>query len=214
MLAEAVKRLRREREGVLAEDQKPVMADVRHPGLGILRHHDTGRDVGAAVLGAVGRDRPAPDIDLVAGDDLVLARGLARRDGRRDRVVEPGEDLVEDRVLLGLEGEQRLAARGIDAGDQRIVGPVLVEHDGGTLPHIALFHRLADIIERDRPIDVDELAVLAQHVEKLAKVLVRHRAPSAVARLTTNDVYLHLERKRRSFLRGRKRGPAPSLPPW
>jgi hypothetical protein len=92
-------------------------------------------------------------------------------------VVEAGEHLVEDHLLLGLEGEQCLAAGGIDAGDQRIVGAVLVEHDGGALPHVALLHRLADVAQRYRPVDVDKLAMLAQHVEELAEVLVRHRGP-------------------------------------
>src|SRR5262245_7835767 len=115
MLAEAVERLRRERAGVLAEDEKAVVADVGHAGFGILRYDDTWRDVSAAVLGAVGRDRPAPNVDVVARDHLVLARRLPGDDRRRDRVVEPAQHLVEDRVLVGLEGEQRLATRGIDA---------------------------------------------------------------------------------------------------
>ena len=103
---------------------------------------------------------------------------LPREGRRRDRVVEPGEDLVEDRVLVRLEREQRLAAGGIDAGDQRIIGAVLGEHDGGTLPHIALLHRLADIVQRHRPVDIDEFAVLPEHIEELAKVLVRQGVSS------------------------------------
>ena len=98
-----------------------------------------------------------------------------------DRVVESGHDLVEDGILVGLEGEQGLAARGVDAGNQRVIGPVLVEHDGGALPHVALLHRLADIVQRDRPIDIDEFPMLAQHIEELAKVLIRHRGLSEVA---------------------------------
>ena len=40
---------------------------------------------------------------------------------------------------------------------------------------IGLFQRLADIGEcRNRPVDVDQLALLAQHVEELAKILVWH----------------------------------------
>src|SRR4029453_18596217 len=86
--------------------------------------------------------------------------------------------------------------------DRGLVRAVLVEHDGGALAHIALLHRLADVVKRHRPVDVDELAVLAQHVEELAEVLVRHRSPSAVTWLALRDVYLHLARKRRSFAPG------------
>src|SRR5262249_20635966 len=111
----------------------------------------------------------------------------------------PGQDLVEDRVLVGLEREQRLAAGGIDAGHQRVVGAVLVEHEGRALAHVALLHRLADICQCDRAVDVEELAVLAQHVEELAKILIRHRRLPAGARKSSTDVYLHLRRKRRSL---------------
>ena len=67
-----------------------------------------------------------------------------------------------------------LLAGRIDAGDQRIIGAVVVEHDGRSVAHVALLHGLADVVEFDRPIDVDQLAVLAQHVEELAEVLKRH----------------------------------------
>jgi len=53
-----------------------------------------------------------------------------------------------------------------------LVRAVLVEHDGRTLAHIALLHRLPDFVECHRPVDVDELVVLAQHGEELAEVLV------------------------------------------
>src|SRR5262245_30897756 len=42
----------------------------------------------------------------------------------------------------------------------------------GPLAHIALLHRLPDVVEGHRPVDVDEFVVLAQHVEELAEVLV------------------------------------------
>jgi hypothetical protein len=51
------------------------------------------------------------------------------------------------------------------------------------LAHIALLHRLADVVERDRPVDVDELAVLAQHVEEPAEVLVRQEVSSKLGGL-------------------------------
>jgi hypothetical protein len=57
------------------------------------------------------------------------------------------------------------------------------EHDGGSLPHIALLHRLADVVQRHWPIDVDELAVLSEHIEELAKVLVRQDVSSELVRL-------------------------------
>ena len=93
---------------------------------------------------------------------------------RRDRVVEAVQHLVEDRGLVGLEGEQRLFSRRIDAGDQRIIGAVVVEHDGRAVADVSLLHRLADVVQGDRPIDVDQLAMLAQHIEELAEVLEGH----------------------------------------
>ena len=92
----------------------------------------------------------------------------------RDRIVEPVQNLVENCVLVRLEREQRLLAVRIDAGDERIIGAVVVEHDRRAIAHVALLHRLADVVQFDRPVDVDQLAVLAQHVEELAEVLKRH----------------------------------------
>ena len=74
ILAEAMERLRRERHRVLAENEKAIMADVRHAGLRILGDDDAGRDVGAAVLRAVLRHRKIADVDGVAFDDLFVAR--------------------------------------------------------------------------------------------------------------------------------------------
>ena len=129
ILAEAMERLRRERERVLAENEKAIVADVRHAGFRILRHHDAGRDVGPAVLRAVGRDRKAVDVDVVAGDDDLVAGRVAVDHPRRDRIVETVEHLLQDRLLVGLERQQRLVAIRIDAADQRKLGAVVVEHD-------------------------------------------------------------------------------------
>ncbi len=150
------------------------MPDIRHAGLRILGHHDAGRDVGAAVLRAVLRNREIADVDVVACDDLLLARRAVGSERRRDRVVEPVQDLVEDRFVIRLECQQRLLACRIDAGDQRIVGAVVIEHDRRPVAHVALLHGLADIVQCDRPVDVDQFAMLAQHVEKLTEVLERH----------------------------------------
>src|SRR4029079_587024 len=148
--------------------------------------------------------------------------------------------LSEERVLYSVDREQRLAARGIDAGDQRVIGAVLGEHDGGTLTHVALLHRLADVVQRHRPVHIEECAVLPEHIEELAKILVRHRSSPVLARIAAmsyfgetdrgldpgrqpvhrrnapdaNDVYLHLARKRRSFPRDRTRSSGSSLSPW
>jgi hypothetical protein len=89
----------------------------------------------------------------------------------------------------GANGEQRLAARGIDAGDQRVIGAVLGEHDGGTLTHVALLHRLADVVQRHRPVHIDEFAVLPEHIEELAKVLVRHRSSPVLARIAAMSFF-------------------------
>src|SRR6202166_4877895 len=80
----------------------------------------------------------------------------------------------ENRVLVSLEGEQRLAARRIDAGDQRISGAVIAEHDGRAVADVSLLHGLADVVQGDRAVDVDQLAMLAQHIEELAEVGKRH----------------------------------------
>ena len=74
VFSEAMVGLRGERERVLAEDQEAVVADVGDAGLRVLRHHDAGRDVGAAVLRAVGRDREARDVDVVLDHHLVAGR--------------------------------------------------------------------------------------------------------------------------------------------
>ena len=84
------------------------------------------------------------------------------------------QDFVENGVFVRLEREQRLVAVRIDTGNQRMIGAVVVEHDRRPIAHVALLHRLADVVERDRAVDVDQLAVLTQHVEKLAEILKGH----------------------------------------
>ena len=83
VLSELVEGLRGERERVLAEDQKAIVPDVGHSGLGVFRYDDARRDVRAAILRAVGWYRPALDVDVVAGDDLVVTWRLAGQHGRR-----------------------------------------------------------------------------------------------------------------------------------
>jgi hypothetical protein len=68
ILAETMVGLRRERERILAQDQEPVVTDIRNAGLRVLGNHDAGRDVGSAILGAVGRDRKPRDVALRALD--------------------------------------------------------------------------------------------------------------------------------------------------
>jgi len=92
-------------KGILAENEEAVVADVGHAGLGILRHHDARRDVGSAVLRAVGRDRKTVDVDIVAGDDDLVARRIAFEHPRRDRAVEAVQYLLQDGLLVGLERE-------------------------------------------------------------------------------------------------------------
>ncbi len=174
VLAEAVERLRRERHRVLVEDQEAVVPDVGHAGLGVLRHHDAGRDVGAAVLRAVGRDREAPDIDILGDHHLVAGRAAAIADRRLDRIVQPVEHLLGDVLLVGLECQQGVLAAGIHAADQRKLGAVLVEARGFAALGVGVLERLADVGERDRLVDVDQLAVLAQHIEELTEIVERH----------------------------------------
>src|SRR6266478_5275857 len=84
------------------------------------------------------------------------------------------DDARRDVGPAGLERQQRLAAGGIDSRHQWKPGPILVEDEARALPPIALLHGLADVAERDRAVDVDQLPVLAQHIEELAKVLIGH----------------------------------------
>ena len=174
ILAEAMVGLGRERERVLAQDQEPIMADVRNTGFRVLRDHDAGRDIGSAVLGAVGRDRKPRDVDGRAFDQHLVTGRRRGRNARRDRTIQSGQHLLQNGLLVRLEREQRLAARRIDAGDQRKGGSVVVEHDAGALPPVALLHGLADVAQCHRPVDVEQFAVLAQDIQELAKVLIRH----------------------------------------
>jgi len=41
----------------------------------------------------------------------------------------------------------------------------------------------ADVVQRHRPVHIDEFAVLPEHIEELAKVLVRHRSSPVLARI-------------------------------
>src|SRR5581483_11449599 len=95
-------------------------------------------------------------------------------DDGRDGIVEARRYLLQDGLFIGLEREQRLRPRRIDAADQREFRAVVGERDRGPLALVALLHGLADVAQRDRTVDVDELAVLAKHVKELAKVLIRH----------------------------------------
>ena len=166
--------LGRERERVPAQDQKAIVADIRNAGLRVLRNHDAGRDIGTAVLGAVGRDREARDVDRLAFDQHLLTGRRRGGDARGDRLVEAAQHLLQDGLLVRLERQQRLAARRIDAGDQRKLGAVVVEHEARALPPVALLHGLADVAQCHRPVDVDQFAMLAQHIQELAKVGIGH----------------------------------------
>ena len=81
---------------------------------------------------------------------------------------------MQNRLLVGLERQQRFVAIGIDAADQRKFRPVVVETNGRSTLLVGLLQRLADIAQCNRPIHVNQFAVLSQHVEKLAKILIRH----------------------------------------
>ena len=100
---------------------------------------------------------------------IVGAIGLSR----------PSSTFCRMRLLVGLERQQRLVAAGIDAADQRKFRAVVVEADRRPPLLIGLLERLADVVERDRPVDVDQLALLAQHVEELAEILIRHSCSPA-----------------------------------
>ena len=95
---------------------------------------------------------------------IVGAIGLSR----------PSSTFCRIDLLVGLERQQRLVAVRIDAADQRKLGAVVVEAHRRPALLVGLLQRLADVGQRDRPVDIDQLALLAQHVEELAKILIRH----------------------------------------
>ena len=90
-------------------------------------------------------------------------------------LLSPVEHLVLDRRVVRLKRQQRLAAVVVEAAHQRELGAILLEHQRRTVgPLVGALQRLADVGKRDRAVDVDQFALLAQNVEELAKILIRH----------------------------------------
>jgi len=68
-----------------------------------------------------------------------------------------------------------LGPRIIDAGHQGKTRAVVPKQAGRPADGGTLAQRLGDLeMGRHRPVDVDQLAMLAQRVEKVAKILKRH----------------------------------------
>ena len=174
MLAQPVHRQRIERHRLLVDDLEPVMADIGDAGRRILADDDSRRDVGPAVVGAVFRDRQGRQIDGIAGDNVLMHRGVLHHD-RRDALGEAGQDALEDGLLGSLEGDQRLGPRIIDAGHQGKARAVVAKQAGRPANGSTLAQRLGDLeMGCHRAIDIDQLSLLAQRLEKIAEILKRH----------------------------------------
>ncbi len=92
------------------------------------------------------------------------------RDRRLDRGLEPVLDLP---IGLAAHAHDGALARADDAGDHRhVVTDHLVEEEGG----LRLVHQRRDVADVDGLVQVDELARLAQAIEKLAEVFLHGRA--------------------------------------
>ena len=84
-----------------------------------------------------------------------------------------------DGVLGGLERNQRLGAGVVDARHQGEARAVVLEDAGRPAHRSALAQCLGDLeLESHRPVDVDQLTVLTQRVEKFAEILKRHARDS------------------------------------
>jgi hypothetical protein len=178
VLAQAVVGQRVEGERRLVDHLEAVVADVGYAGLGVAAGDDAGGDVGAAVVGAVFGDGDLREIDGIAGEDVLVHRGVLDPD-RRDAAGEAVEDALEDGGLGGFERDQGLGAAVVDAADQGEGCAVVVEADGGAGDGGALAHRLGDLeLEGDGAVDVDEFAVGAEGGEEFAEVGVGHGSSS------------------------------------
>ena len=137
--------LGRERERVLAENQKAIVTDIRNAGLRVLRDHDAGRDIGTAVLGAVvGIGKRAMSIasPSISTSWQGAAGGRAGRSAGRGRAA----------PFAGWSSRRPRTPAGPCCGSNRRrrpaeVGAVVVEHEARALPSLALLHGLADVAQ-------------------------------------------------------------------
>ena len=149
-------------------DDEPIDAAVESE-LGIARNHHAGRDHRTAIVDRGHRNRQFVEIDILAGENH-----FARRRGldvfRRNRLNDGLRELVLDlAIALAAEREHRALARTDEAGDDRHLVPNhLVEEERS----LGLVDQGCDVPDVDGLMQVHELAVLAQPVEELPKVLL------------------------------------------
>ena len=174
VLAEPVQWQRIERHRRLVDDLEAVVADVGDPGLGIAADHDARRYVGPAVVRAVLGHRQGAEVYGVAGDD-VLVDGRVLHHHRGDPLGQSRQDAIEDGGLGGLQRNQRLGARVVDARHQGEARAVVLEDTGRPAHRSALAQCLGNLqLQGHRPVDIDQFTMLTQRTEKFTKILKRH----------------------------------------
>jgi hypothetical protein len=137
--------------------------------LGIARDDDAGGDHRAAVIDRRHRDRQLVEIDVVADH----GHFAGRRGGdalRRDRLGDGGCELLLDLgKILAAQRHGGALARADDAGHHRhVVADHVMEKERG----LGLIDQRRDVADIDRLVQVDQLAVLAQAIEKLAEIFL------------------------------------------
>jgi hypothetical protein len=153
---------------VLLLDDEAVDAAV-DAQLGIARDHHAGGDHRPAVVDGAHRDRQLVEIDVVAdGHDLAHRRALHLFG--RDRVVDRVPELALDLAVARAPDRHGGAlARADEAGDDR---DVVADHVVKTERGLGLVGERGDMADVDRLMQVDQLALLAQPIEKLAEIFL------------------------------------------
>src|SRR4029077_20953635 len=156
-------------------DDEPIDAAVESK-LGVARDHHAGRDHRSAVVDRGHRNRQFVEIDILTGENH-----FARRRGldvfRRNRLNDGLRELVLDlAIAVAAERDHCALARTDEAGDDgHLVPNHLVEEERG----LGLVDEGCDVADVDGLMQIHELAVLAQPVQELAKVLLHHALRTA-----------------------------------
>ena len=94
---------------------------------------------------------------------------------RWDTFRQPRQDALDHRFLCGLQRDQRLGARIVEPTNERKGGAVVLEDECRAGDGPALLQRFCDLeFQRNGPVDVEELALLAERIEKVTEILERH----------------------------------------
>ena len=142
MMADMLGAPHQDRNLVARRQHAAIDADIHHPGRRVLGHHARiGDEIAAAVEPVPVRHREVVEIDVLAGDDVLLDRaGLD--DPRRDRAL---ENVAADLDQFARMGVGRQAQHDGDA-------PIVVERGAEHAPAAAV--RLVvvlDVVEQHRP---------------------------------------------------------------